>query len=186
MLMVYYNKILFFTLILIGQTAYAGIDGVYRTSINGFCAGGTNFHFTYDLSLEKDNTFTAVGSGAYASNFTTFSVSCEGTWSRNQRQVHLDQSTCDVTDLATYQSGETAGPLPRILTEYANDNTEVFIMFPISSTQMFTLYNDPSEIEELTIDGVLNERACSRQGVGVRLRGNNRTELPIPVGPVAP
>ena len=49
---------------------------------------------------------------------------------------------------------------------------------------MFTLYSDPSEIEELTIEGVINKRACSRQGVGVRLRSNNKTELPLPVGPV--
>ena len=172
--------------VFIGQIAHAGVDGVYRTNIAGMCAGDIHFQFTYDLTINKDNTFTAIGAGAYMPNYTTFLVSCEGTWERTQRQLHLDQATCDVTDLATYVTGDVAGPNPRILTDYANDSTNVILLFAVPGTQMFTLFSDPSDIETLTINNIQSERACSRQGVGIRLSDNNKTDLPIPVGPIDP
>ena len=178
--------IFIFIFLLFSHQAFAGLPGSYRVGITQICSGGLTGNFTYDLTLSKDKIFTALGYGSYIGPYTTFKIDCGGTWSRNQRQVALDTTTCAVTDLAIYNSSATPEPSPRVLTTYLNNSLEAILHFPPNNNSTFLVHNDQSEQEELIIDGVTTFRACTKQGMGVRLKGNNATILPALEGPIDP
>jgi hypothetical protein len=186
-LKIYQRVSLFIFLLFLSPFALAQLPGNYRVNFNAMCSDGVSLMLTYDLDLQENNTYTLSGSGSYTPGYTTLNYECAGTWSKIQRQITIDQPTCNATDLANYSSGENVGPLPRtILNDYLNNSIEGFMDFPPRSNKSFILHNDPTEVEELIIDGVITERVCNRQGTGVRLKNNNATILPVLEGPINP
>lgn len=185
-----YIRILFFLFVMPIQVfAFDTIQGTFRVNQATECNDGTRIASTYDVVIDSQGTYSTSGYYTYRNDtelgvrtitYVAGQFSCSGTFSQNQRTLRFEAATCAQSDLADFSLNRVE-PV-EIISDY---NVEIeaslnnaYFQFPAGNRNLI-LYNDPAEIETLTLSELTFSRVCVRQGDGVKLRNSNTVPLPI-------
>ena len=160
----------------------------YRATQNYTCSDQLLNRTTYDLTLNRDGTFSSEGVGSYNGpnvSLTNYTFTCAGTWSNNRSQAILNETYCTVNEVNQYNTdGSIVPAISRGFPYQSNFPSQAVLQFPAYGYRTsFMLYGASDFVNEVVFATGTITRSCNGEGQGVRLSRKDTSEIeqPVPV-----
>ncbi len=181
-----------------GPTSPGCPKGDYKFTTQYSCDDGIEVKQVSTISLDNNTgTWTSTGVGTYHTRtvdpnlipdgqaLTTYTLDCNGTWTKPVRNGLFQTTNCNVTDQARYSFGQE---LPRQnIDPYNVTQFDFQVIFNPQDADNALSYFDPDSPQMLDFgNGAIQTRYCNGTGQLTKHKANNTFPTPTVNGPIDP